>query len=75
MRFGALAGLFLLLVATPAMVIVILTTAADWAFVAAIVTFGAGLVVLGTVVAPDRTSFRAGTKIWQNDGLPGGGGG
>ena len=66
-------GLFLLLVATPAMVIVILTTAAEWAFVAAIVTFAAGLVVLGTVVAPDRTSFRAGTKIWQNDGHPGGG--
>ncbi|MDQ4006543.1 MAG: hypothetical protein M3211_00435 [Actinomycetota bacterium] len=67
-------GLFLLLVATPATVIVILTTAADWAFVAAILTFAAGLVVLGTVVAPDRTSFRGGTKVWQNDGLPGGGG-
>ena len=74
LRPGSVVAVLLLLVVTPVMVVVLLTTAAEWAFIAAIGAFAAGLVVLGNVVAPDRSTFRAGTRVWQNDGLPGGGG-
>lgn len=74
-RFGLLAGLALILLGTPTLVVVALTTGADWPFIAALATFTAGLLTVGRIIAPGRSSFRAGTKIWQNDGLPGGGGG
>jgi hypothetical protein len=75
MRLGLLVGLALILLATPAAVLVALVSGAGWAFVAALATFTTGLFVLGGVIAPGRSSFHGGTKIWQNDGLPGGGAG
>jgi hypothetical protein len=75
LRLGVLVGLSLMLVATPAMVVVALAGGADWAFIVALATFAAGLVTVGGVIAPGRSSFHGGTKIWQNDGLPGGGAG
>lgn len=72
---GLLIGLALVLLGTPAMVVAALTTGADWAYIAAFATFAAGLITVGGVIAPGRSSFHGGTKIWQNDGLPGGGGG
>jgi hypothetical protein len=74
LRFALLAALALILLATPALVVVALSREAGWAFIAALATFAAGLVTMGALVAPGRSSFHAGTKIWQNDGLPGGGG-
>lgn len=75
LRSGLLAGLGLILLATPAMVVVALASGADWAFIVALATFTAGLVTVGAVIAPGRSSFHGGTKIWQNDSLPGGGAG
>lgn len=72
LRLGLLAGLALMLLGTTPFVIVALATEADWAFIAAIVTFAAGLLTVVRIIAPGSSSFRAGTKIWQNDGLPGG---
>jgi hypothetical protein len=65
----------MMLLGTPGMVVAALVTGADWAFIAALATFAVGLFTVGGVIAPDRSSFRGGTKIWQNDGLPGGGAG
>jgi hypothetical protein len=69
------AALALMLLVTPALVVLAVSSQADWAFVAALATFAAGLVMVGGLVAPGRSSFRGGTKIWQNDGMPGGGAG
>ncbi len=74
-RLRLLAGLTLLFVSTPAMVVVALATEADWAFIAPFLTFTVGLFTLGGLIAAGRSSFHGGTKIWQNDGLPGGGAG
>ena len=68
-------GAFLLAAAVAAMVAVALLTGAAWAFIAALAAFVAGLVTVGGVFAPGRSTFHAGTKLWQNDVLPGGGGG
>lgn len=75
LRLTALTGLSLLLVGTPAMVLISLQTKADWAYVGVLATFCVGVFMIGAAVVPTRSSFRAGTKVWQNDGLPGGGGG
>jgi hypothetical protein len=75
LRFGLLAGLAMVLLATPAFVVLAVFNGAGWAFIAALAAFAAGLVTVGAVLTPDRSSFHAGTKIWQNDGLPGGGAG
>jgi len=75
LRLALLIGLALILLATPAMVVAALTTGADWAYIAALATFAAGLITVGGVIAPGRSSFQGGTKIWQNDGLPGRGAG
>jgi len=69
-RLDLLAGLALILLGTPTLVVVAVATEADWAFIAAFVTFASGLLTAGRVIAPGRSSFRAGTKIWQNDGRP-----
>lgn len=74
-RVGLLVGLALMLLGTPAMVAVALMTGAGWALIAALAAFTAGLVTVGGVFAPGSSSFQAGTKVWQNDGLPGGGAG
>ena len=68
-------GGVLLLVAAPMLFAVAVTTEAGWAMLAGLVCAVAGLLMVGRVFAPQRASFRAGTKIWQNDGLPGGGAG
>jgi hypothetical protein len=46
-RLGLLAALTLILLGTPAMVVVALVTGADWAFVGALVTFVVGLFTVG----------------------------
>lgn len=74
-RWGLLAGLALMLLGAPAMVAVALVSGADWAILAALGTFVVGLVTVGGIIAPGRSSFHGGTKIWQNDGFAGGGGG
>lgn len=74
-RVALLVGLVLMLLGAPAMVAVALLTGAAWAFIAALAAFVAGLVTVGGVFAPGRSDFHAGTKLWQNDVLPGGGGG
>ncbi len=74
LRWGLLAGLALFLGA-PAMVAVALVSGADWAILAALGAFVAGLVTVGGIIAPGSSSFHGGTKIWQNDGGAGGGGG
>jgi hypothetical protein len=68
-------GVVLLLVAAPTLFVVAATVEAGWALLAGLVCALVGLVAVGQVFVPQRASFRAGTKIWQNDGLPGGGGG
>lgn len=70
LRLGLLAGLTLILLGTPAVVVVALVTEADWAFVVALLTFMVGLFTMGGIIAPGRSSFHACTKIWQNDGRP-----
>lgn len=75
LRLGFLTGLALMLLGTPAVVLVALVTGADWAVIAVLATFALGLFTVGGVTARGRSSFHAGTKIWQNDGLPGGGAG
>jgi hypothetical protein len=68
-------GVALLLVAAPTLFVIAATTEADWAFLPGLACALGGLVAIGQVLTPQRSSFRAGTKIWQNDGVPGGGGG
>jgi len=75
LRLALLVGLVLILLGTPAMIVAALATSADWAYIAALATFAVGLITVGGVIAPGRSSFHGGTKIWQNDGLPGGGAG
>jgi len=67
-------GVVLLLVAAPTLFVVAATTEAGWALLAGLACAFVGLVAVGQVFMPQRAGFRAGTKIWQNDGLPGGGG-
>jgi hypothetical protein len=69
-----LVGVVLLLVAAPTLFVVAATTEARWALPAGLACAISGLVTVGQVLMPQRASFRGGTKIWQNDGLPGGGG-
>ena len=66
-------GVVLLLVAAPTLFVVWATTEANRAVLAGIGCTVAGLVAVGQVLLPQRASFRAGTKIWQNDGIPTGG--
>lgn len=68
-------GVVLLLAAAPTLFVVAAVTEAGWALLAGMACAACGLVTVGQVLAPQRTSFRGGTKIWQNDGLPGGGAG
>jgi membrane protein YdbS with pleckstrin-like domain len=72
LRVVLLFGIVLILLATPAMVVIALMSEAAWAFIAALATFAVGLLAIVSVIAPGRSSFHGGTKIWQNDGLPGG---
>ncbi len=74
-RLGLLAGMALMFLGTPAMVALALVSGADWAILAALGAFVAGLVTVGGIIAPGSSSFHGGTKIWQNDGVPGGGAG
>jgi len=74
-RWGLLAGLASMLLGAPALVAVALVSGADWAILAALGAFVVGLVIVGGIIAPGRSSFHGGTKIWHNDGVPGGGGG
>jgi hypothetical protein len=74
-RWGLLAGLALMFLGAPAMVVVALVSGADWAILAALGVFAVGLVTVGGTIAPGRSSFHGGTKTWQNDGVAGGGGG
>jgi hypothetical protein len=62
-------GVVLVLLAAPALFVVWVTTETDRALLAGLVCGVAGLVLVGQVLVPQR---RGGTKIWQNDGLPGG---
>jgi hypothetical protein len=68
-------GVVLLLVAAPTLFVIAASTEAGLALLAGLACALVGLVAIGQVLMPQRTSFRAGTKIWQNDGLPGGGAG
>ena len=70
-----LVGAVLLLVAAPTLFVVAAKTAVDWALIVGLVVGAVGLIMVGQALVPDRASFHGGTKIWQNDGLPGGGGG
>lgn len=69
------AGVVLLLVAAPALFVAAVNADANWAVLAGLGCALCGLIAVGQILMPQRSSFRAGTKIWQNDGLPGGGGG
>lgn len=68
-------GLLLLLVAAPGLFVVAVAADANWAVLSGVGCVLCGVIVVGQALLPDRASFRAGTKIWQNDGLPGGGAG
>jgi predicted membrane-bound mannosyltransferase len=71
LRPAILGGLMMMLAVTPALVLIGMVAKIDWPFLAAAATFVVGLVVLGQVLAPGRSSFRAGSNMWQNE--PGGG--
>jgi hypothetical protein len=73
-RTVVLSGVILLLLAVAGFV---LAAAIDsgWLLAVALAAVVAGLLTIGSVFAPERSSVRAGTKMWQNDGQPGGGGG
>jgi len=73
-RSVALCGLTLLLLAVAGIVVAVAIDA-GWLLAVGLATFVAGLLTLGSVLAPERSSFRGGTKLWQNDGQPGGGAG
>jgi uncharacterized membrane protein HdeD (DUF308 family) len=49
---------------------VALTTALVWTASIGTLAIMAGLVVIGSTLVPTRTTFSAGSRIWQNDGLP-----
>jgi len=68
-------GLLLLRVAAPGLFVVAVAADANGAVLAAVGCVLCGVVVVRQALLPQRASFRAGTKIWQNDGLPGGGAG
>ena len=49
---------------------VVLATAVIWPATLGTVAIMTGLVIMGSVLAPTWATFKAGLKIWQNDGLP-----
>jgi ribosomal protein S18 acetylase RimI-like enzyme len=73
-RTVLLSGVALLLLAVVGLVVAAAIDA-GWLLYVALAAIVAGLLTIGSVFAPHRSSVRAGTKIWQNDGQPGGGGG
>lgn len=73
-RTVLLAGGTLLLLAVAGLVVAPAVDA-GWLLVVALAAGVVGLLAMGSVLAPTRSSFRGGTKLWQNDGNPGGGGG
>jgi uncharacterized protein (DUF58 family) len=73
-RAVLLSGVALLLLAGVGLVVAAAIDA-GWLLYVALAATVAGLLTIGSVVAPDTSSFRAGRKLWQNDGNPGGGGG
>jgi hypothetical protein len=73
-RTVVLSGVALLLLAVAGFVVAAAVDA-GWLLALALAAVVGGLLTIGSVLAPERSSFRAGTKIWQNDGQPGGGGG
>ncbi|MGH3314664.1 MAG: GNAT family N-acetyltransferase [Nocardioidaceae bacterium] len=73
-RSVVLSGVALLLLAVGGLVVPVVIDA-GWLLAVALAAVVAGLLTIGSVLAPQRSSFRAGTKLWQNDGQPGGGDG
>lgn len=53
---ASVAGLVLIVLGTPAMTAVALVTKADWALIAAIMTFAVGLFVVVRAIAPRKAS-------------------
>ena len=68
-------GVVLLLVAAPTLLVVAAKTAADSMLIVGLVVGAIGVIMVGQALLPGRSTFHGGTKIWQNDGLPGGGSG
>ena len=49
---------------------VVLTTGVLWPAILGTLAIMAGLLIMGSVMAPTRATFKGGVRIWQNDGLP-----
>ena len=73
-RTVVLSGVTLLLLAVACLLLAAAVNA-GWLLALAAAALVAGLLTIGSVFTPDRSSQRAGTKIWQNEGTPGGDGG
>ncbi len=68
----ALAGAALIVIVGPVLFLVAVLTEGVWAWVASLGSVALGLMLIVQALMPDRNVH--GTKVWQNDGLPGGGG-
>jgi uncharacterized membrane protein HdeD (DUF308 family) len=71
LRTSVLAGLAMVLVAAPVLFVVAAVAQATWAFLGGLAMVAAGLLTVGHPLRRDHNTH--GTKIWQNDGQPGGG--
>lgn len=71
MRANVLAGLAMLLAGAPVLFVVAAVADAGWALLGGLAMVVVGLLLVGQPGGRGRNTH--GTRIWENDGLPGGG--